>query len=157
MTRALWHCYLENLKKQESNTKMATKTDKPAIPVKIFNRWPIEGIAIEDEGLSRYVTLDGRFAPKKISQEVSGQVQITSARDALLQKLSLMGERSDAYEERKQLEAVDGEIIEKLPQEDEKMLVDNTTPKFPPEFAAEFKVPKPTKLLNALDEDRDAG
>ncbi len=40
------------------------KTEKHTIPVKIFNRWPIEGIKVDDEGLLRYITLEGRFAPK---------------------------------------------------------------------------------------------
>ncbi len=41
-----------------------TKTDKVPVDVKIFNRWSISGVKTEDEGLQRYVTLDGRFAPK---------------------------------------------------------------------------------------------
>ena len=40
------------------------KTEKLALPIKIFNRWTLEGINVEDEGLQRYITLDGRFAPK---------------------------------------------------------------------------------------------
>lgn len=99
---------------------------------------------------AKIAELDGQYAPKKISQEVSGEVQVTSARDALLQKLSLMGDRNNIYDERKQLEAIDAEIIEKeVPQNEGKVL---QSLKFPQEFAADFKVPKPTKLLNAIDE-----
>lgn len=43
---------------------MAAKTERPKVDVKIFNRWSAAGIQIEDEGLLRYVTLEGRFAPK---------------------------------------------------------------------------------------------
>lgn len=41
-----------------------TKVEKPALNVKVFNRWSTDEIKIEDEGLQRYITLDARFAPK---------------------------------------------------------------------------------------------
>lgn len=41
-----------------------TKIDKPGVNVKIFNRWSADDVKIEDDGLQRYITLDGRFAPK---------------------------------------------------------------------------------------------
>lgn len=32
--------------------------------IKAFNRWSISGVAVEDIGLQRYITLDSRFVPK---------------------------------------------------------------------------------------------
>ena len=32
--------------------------------VKFFNRWSVEGIAVSDPGLARYITLDPKIAPK---------------------------------------------------------------------------------------------
>lgn len=32
--------------------------------IKFFNRWSVDGVNVEDMGLSRYITLDARFIPK---------------------------------------------------------------------------------------------
>lgn len=32
--------------------------------IKAFNRWDVEGIAVEDQGLQRYISLDPRIVPK---------------------------------------------------------------------------------------------
>lgn len=40
------------------------KAERIPIDVKVFNRWSVSGIKVEDEGLQRYITLDACFAPK---------------------------------------------------------------------------------------------
>ena len=40
------------------------KAEKIPVDVKVFNRWSAAGISVDDEGLQRYISLDGRFAPK---------------------------------------------------------------------------------------------
>lgn len=86
------------MKKQEDrqiNNKNYTKM----VEIKFFNKWGIEGVSVEDAGLSRYITIQPRLIPKTGARYAGNRFHksSTSVVERLAVKLMGSGHKSKKH------------------------------------------------------------
>ena len=69
------------------------------IDVKAFNRWPAEGIKVEDEGLKSYINLEPRVVPKTGARYVGSRFHKSRVFivERLINKLMIPGHKSKKH------------------------------------------------------------